>query len=64
MSEGKQRVGISQETKQTVLALYESVEISFLLPGKKGYVSILLPDKTIMEKQKQLQKYSQQSSII
>ena len=64
MSEGKQRVGISQETKQTVLALYESVEISFLLPGKKGCVSILLPDKTIMKKQKQLQKYSQQSSII
>ena len=54
MPEQKQRVGISQETKQTVLAFYESEEISRLLPWKKDYVSIQLPDKTKMKKQKQL----------
>ena len=35
-----QRVGISQETKLTVLAFYESEETSGLLPGKKDCVSI------------------------
>ena len=38
--ERKQRVGISQETKQTVPAFYEGEEISRLLPGKKDCVSI------------------------
>ena len=40
MPEQKQRVGISQETKQTVLAFYEYEEISCLLPGKKDCVII------------------------
>ena len=35
MLEQKQRAGTSQETKQTVLAFYESQEVSCLLPGKK-----------------------------
>ena len=54
MPEQKQRVGISQETKQIVLAFYEGEEISCLLPVKKDCVSIWLPDKTKMKKQKQL----------
>ena len=54
MPERKQRVGISQETKQIVLAFYEGEEISCLLPVKKDCVSIWLPDKTKMKKQKQL----------
>ena len=54
MPERKQRAGISQETKQTVLAFYESEEISRLLPGKKDCVSIRLPDKTKIKKQKRL----------
>ena len=37
----------------TVLVFYESEEISRLLPGKKDCVSIHLPDKTKMKKQKQ-----------
>ena len=37
----------------TVLVFYESEEISRLLPGKKDCVSIQLPDKTKMKKQKQ-----------
>ena len=45
MSEWKQRVGISQETKQIVLVFYESEEITRLLPGKKDYFSIRLLDK-------------------
>ena len=40
MPERKQRVGISQETKQIVLAFYEGEEISCLLPVKKDCVSI------------------------
>ena len=40
MPKQKQRAGISQETKQTVLAFYESEEISCPLPGKKDCVSI------------------------
>ena len=35
MPEQKQRASISQEIKQTVLAFYESEEISRLLSGKK-----------------------------
>ena len=54
MPEWKQSVGISQKTKQTVLAFYESEEISHLLREKKDCVSIQLPDKTKMKKQKQL----------
>ena len=49
MPERKQRVGISQETKQHLLAFYESEEISRLLPGKKDCVSIQLPDQTKMK---------------
>ena len=49
MPERKQRVGISQETKQYLLAFYESEEISRLLPGKKDCVSIQLPDQTKMK---------------
>ena len=48
MPERKQRIGISQETKQH-LAFYESEEISRLLPGKKDCVSIQLPDQTKMK---------------
>ena len=54
MPERKQRAGISQETKQTVLAFYESKEISRLFSGKKDFVSIRLPDKTKIKKQKRL----------
>ena len=54
MPEQKQRVGISQETKQTVLAFYEYEEISCLLPGKKDCVIIGLSYKTKMKKHKQL----------
>ena len=54
MPERKQRVGISQETKQTVFAFYESEGINRLLQGKKDCVSVRLPDKTKMKKQKQL----------
>ena len=54
MPERKLRAGISRETKQTVLAFYESEEISCQLPGKNDCVSIRLPDKTKMKKQKQL----------
>ena len=54
MPEQKQRVGISQESKQTVLLFYKSEEISCLLPGKKDCVSIALPDKTKIKKEKQL----------
>ena len=50
----QRRVGNSEEIKQTVLAFFESKEISRLLPGKKGSVSIQLPDKTKMKKQKKL----------
>ena len=50
MPEQKQRAGISQETKQTVLAFYESKEISRLFSGKKDFVSIRLPDKTKIKK--------------
>ena len=54
MPERKQRVGISQETKESVLAFYESEEISRLLPGKKDNVSVWIPDKTWIKKQKRL----------
>ena len=54
MPEWKQSVGISQKTKQTVLAFYVSEEISHLLREKKDCVSIQFPDKTKMKKQKQL----------
>ena len=54
MPEWKQSVGISQKTKQTVLVFYVSEEISHLLREKKDCVSIQLPDKTKMKKQKQL----------
>ena len=54
MPEQKQKAGISQVTKQTALAFYESEEISRLLPGKKDCVSIQLPDKTKIKKQKRL----------
>ena len=40
--------------QQTVLAFYESEEISCLLTVKKGCVSIWLPDKTKIKKQKWL----------
>ena len=40
MQEQKQRPRISQETKITVLAIYESKEINCLLSGKKDCVSI------------------------
>lgn len=52
--ERKKRIGIPQETKETVIAFYESEEISRLLPGKKDVVTIRLPDKTKMKKQKRL----------
>ena len=51
MLETKQRVGISQETKESVLEFYESEEISRLLSGKKDVVSVRLPDKTRIKKQ-------------
>ena len=54
MLETKQRVGISQETKESVLGFYESEEISRLLSGKKDVVSVWLPDKTRIKKQKGL----------
>ena len=54
MLETKQRVGISQETKESVLEFYESEEISRLLSGKKDVVSVRLPDKTRIKKQKGL----------
>ena len=50
--EQKQRVDISQKTKETVLAFYKSEEISRLLSGKKDCVSIRLQDKTKIKKQK------------
>ena len=50
MPEWKQRAGISQETKQTVLAFYESKEISRLFSGEKDFVSIQLPDKKKIKK--------------
>ena len=52
MLEQKQRVGISQKTKQTVLVFYGSKSVVYS-QGRK-IVSIWLPDKTKMEKQKQL----------
>ena len=53
MPERNQRVGISQETKESALVFYESEEISHLLPGKKD-VSVQLLDKTRIKKQKHL----------
>ena len=53
MPERKQRARICKETKQTVLAFYESEIISHLHPGKKDWVSIQLQDKTKIKKQKQ-----------
>ena len=54
MPERKQTAGISQETKQTVLAFYGNEEISRLFSGKKDCVNIRLPDKTKIKKQKRL----------
>ena len=44
---------LSRDQTKTVLAFYESEEISCLLPVKKDCVSIQLPDKTKTKKQKQ-----------
>ena len=50
----KERVGISQETKECVVCFYQSDDISRLMPGKKDCVTIKLPDRTKEKRQKRL----------